>query len=239
MRFVFALAMIFSFFSSGFSDERIFYWRGDKNIKKAALTFDDGPGNSTLKILEILKEKGVKATFFMLGRQSERNPNDSKKIADEGHEIATHTYGHVNFYAYKEEDKLKAIDKELALSLDIIEKNTGTRPFLVRFPYGYCGQDALDIAKENGCYAVNWTFGCDWDQNLTAEQMRDGYLKALENGAVFLMHDAPKNAKILTFLADFIDAIQKEGYEIVTVSQLLGITNKKGGNNGKHLNIVN
>jgi peptidoglycan/xylan/chitin deacetylase (PgdA/CDA1 family) len=226
------------FFGTSFCADHVFYSHGSKNVKQVALTFDDGPGASTLKVLEILKEKGVKATFFMLGIQARRNPNDSKRVAQDGHEIGTHTYGHMNFYAYKSEDKPEVLESELVSSVEIIEQNTGVKPFLARFPYGYSGTDTFELAQKRGFYVINWTFGCDWRQDIGVEEMLAEYLKALENGAIFLMHDAPKNAKILSFLADFIDAVRKEGYEIVTVSRLLGLTDKKGGTDGKHFNSV-
>ncbi|MDR0800814.1 MAG: polysaccharide deacetylase family protein [Endomicrobium sp.] len=201
---------------------KTFYSDGPKDIKKVALTFDDGPGKATEKILEILKEKDVKATFFMLGIRVQNDPDGAKAVAAAGHEIANHTYEHINFYAYKGEDKTDKIEKELLRGGNIIKKATGIKPSLVRFPNGYSKPDAVKAAKKHNCYLINWSFGCDW-KNMTAEEMHEKYKKAVTSGAIFLMHDLHKNERVLSFLSDFIDEIKKAGYEIVTVSELLNL----------------
>jgi peptidoglycan/xylan/chitin deacetylase (PgdA/CDA1 family) len=200
---------------------KVFYADGPGKDKKVALTFDDGPGKTTKKILEILDEKQVKATFFMLGNRVVKNPEAAKEIAQKGHEIANHTYGHVNFFKYEGEDKAGKIKDELLKSEKVIEKITGAKPFLVRYPHGYSRKDAISAAQENGYYVINWSFGADWDLKLTSEEMYKKYAGAIKNGAIFLMHDS--NTKAAVILADFIDEIKKNGYEIVTVSELIGL----------------
>ncbi|MDR3281521.1 MAG: polysaccharide deacetylase family protein [Endomicrobium sp.] len=205
-----------------FVHAQIFYAYGCKDLEKVSLTFDDGPCESTKKILKILKNHNVKATFFILGIRVKNNSNITKAIYSDGHEIANHTYRHINFYNYKNIDKTTRIEEELLQGEVIIKNTTGTPPFLVRFPYGYAKADAINIAKKHGYYIINWSFGCDWKQ-MTAEEMHEKYKKALKKGAIFLMHDLPKNEKILSFLSSFICYIKGSGYEIVTVSELLNL----------------
>jgi peptidoglycan/xylan/chitin deacetylase (PgdA/CDA1 family) len=202
------------------SQTKTFYAEGSKDIRKVSLTFDDGPGKATEKILGILKENNIKATFFMLGVRVQNDPEGAKAVLASGHEIANHTYEHINFYTYKGEDKAIKIEKELLKSEKIIRDTLGVKPVLARFPYGYAKPDALTTAKNNGYYVINWSFGTDWE-NMSAEEMHAKYKEAIKNGAIFLMHDLSKNDKVLSFLSVFISEIKEAGYEIVTVSELL------------------
>ncbi|MDR2192514.1 MAG: polysaccharide deacetylase family protein [Endomicrobium sp.] len=223
-KILFFIAAVLLWHSGVFAQDKIFYSCGSKDAKKTALSFDDGPGASTLQTLEILKKKGVKATFFMLGNNAAKHPKLARRVADDGHEIANHTYSHINFYSYKEEDKSSKIESELVKSDEAIFNASGVKPYLVRYPYGYCGQDALDAAKKNNYKAVNWSFGMDWKAGVSVQSMKEQYIKALKPGVIFLLHDSPKNAKELGFLEDLIDDIIKEKYEIVTVGELLGLS---------------
>jgi peptidoglycan/xylan/chitin deacetylase (PgdA/CDA1 family) len=215
------IALILLLFSvECFSQIGSLYCEGSKNTKKVALTFDDGPGKATEKILEILKENNIKATFFMLGVRVQNDPKRAKTVLASGHEIANHTYEHINFYAYKGEDKAIKIEKELLRGEKIIKDVLGVKPVLVRFPHGYSKPDAITIAKNNGYSVINWSFGTDWEK-MSAQEMHTRYRKAIKNGAIFLMHDLPKNDKVLSFLGAFISEIKEAGYEIVTISELL------------------
>lgn len=201
---------------------KIFYSDGCKNVKKIALTFDDGPNKVTKKILDILKRKNVRATFFLVGTRVKANPDMAKAIAFAGHEIANHTHRHINFYSYNGKDKTAKIEEELLQSENAIKKITNVKTFLVRFPYGYSKSDALEVARKCSYYVINWSFGCDW-KKITAEEMYDKYRKAVKNGAIFLMHDLNENSKVLLFLSYFIDELKKSNYEIVTISELLNL----------------
>ncbi|MDR2436792.1 MAG: polysaccharide deacetylase family protein [Endomicrobium sp.] len=208
-----------------FSNAKTFYADGSPNVKKVALTFDDGPGKATARILEILKEKNVKATFFMLGGRVENDTETAKKVVLMGHEIGNHTYGHINFYVYKNNDKKSKMEKEILHAKKVIKDKLGIDTKLMRFPYGYSKPDGLEVAQKLGYHVINWSFGIDW-QNLSAEEMHQKYKQAIRNGTIFLMHDLPKNEKVLSFLEEFIDEIRSQGYEIVTVSELLNLEPK-------------
>jgi peptidoglycan/xylan/chitin deacetylase (PgdA/CDA1 family) len=208
-----------------FSNSKTFYANGCPRVKQVALTFDDGPGKATKKVLEILKEKNVKATFFMLGVRVENDTETAKEVAAAGHEIGNHTYGHINFYSYKGADKISKIEREILKAKKIIKDKLGVETYLIRFPHGYSKPEGLEVAQKQGYCVINWSFGMDWE-NISVQEMHIKYKQAIKNGAIFLMHDLPKNSKILSFLGNFIDEIMADGYEIVTVSELLNLKQK-------------
>ena len=158
----------------------------------------------------------------MLGVSVASNPALAKTILNKGHEIANHTYKHINFYAYEGENKFFKMEQEILKAEDIIKNTLGVKTFLVRFPNGYAREDAISTSKKLGYYVINWSFGTDW-KDILASQMYLKYKKAITSGAIFLMHDLFKNEKVISFLGDFIDDIKNEGYEIVTISELLDI----------------
>ena len=201
--------------------EQTFFTRGSLDIKEVALSFDDGPGSNSKDILKILDKKDIKATFFLLGTSVAKRPKLVKEIYIKGHELANHTYTHINFYKYNEEDKEEKIKDELLLCQDLIKDITGFRTKLVRFPNGYSKEDALDIAKESNYKVVNWTFGIDWDKDLTQEEMLELYFENTKSGTIFLMHDLQKNTKITKMLPMLIDKLRSKGYKFVTVGEII------------------
>jgi peptidoglycan/xylan/chitin deacetylase (PgdA/CDA1 family) len=160
----------------------------------------------------------------MLGCNVKNNSKIIKKVFDDGHEIANHTYKHVNFYNYNKEDKITIIENEILSTEKAIKDILNIKTFLVRFPYGYSKQDAIKIAKKHNYYVINWTFGIDWKQ-IDINKIYDEYKKSIKNGSIFLMHDASKNNNVLMFLEKFIDEIIESGYKIVTISELLNLKN--------------
>ena len=242
------LLTITAFAGVSFAGSQVFFANGAANVKKVALTFDDGPGEITSEILAILKEKGVKATFFMLGCNAVTYPNLAKAVADGGHEIGNHTYGHINFYSftgvktvsyympsinkdksfevrsssfsYKTANRADILKDEILKSQDAILAATGVKTVIMRYPYGYAKPDAIEMAQSLGYKVINWSFGCDWTK-LTAEEMHAKYKAAIQPGAIFLMHDGSKSKKVPSFLGELIDEIRAQGYDIVTVGELL------------------
>lgn len=201
--------------------DQTFFTRGSLDIKEVALSFDDGPGSNTKDILKILDKKEVKATFFLLGTSVAKKPKLVREIYSRGHELANHTYNHINFFKYNEQDKEEKIKEELLQCQDLIKSITGYRTKLVRFPHGYFREDALNIAKETNYKIVNWTFGADWEKDFSQEKMLEVYLENVKPGTIFLMHDLQKNSIIIKVLPLLIDEIRKKKYEIVTVGEMI------------------
>lgn len=203
----------------------VFYTNGPRDGKAIALTFDDGPGPWTERILAVLKENNVKATFFMEGDVLEFRQHIGREVKDGGHEIGSHLYSHLNFYQYEKNhtDFREKMIEEIDKTAMIIEKATGERPRLLRMPNGFSKRWARDTAREKGYVMVNWTFGADWSK-MSAIEMTEAYKKALTPGAILLMHDGGKNrSRTLETLGALIAEARQQGYEMVTVSELLGL----------------
>lgn len=201
-----------------------FVAQGPADKKAVALTFDDGPGPWTERILAVLKDKRVIATFFMEGQQAQYRQKLAAAVRDAGQEIGTHTYSHVNFYSYRKDDRQAVLEREISQAQEYIVRATGVRPRLLRMPYGYSKSWARETAVRFGYTMVNWTFGCDWNK-MSADQLLAAYIKNIRPGAIFLMHDGGSNRqRTWEMLPGLIDELQRRGYAIVPVSALLGIS---------------
>ncbi len=187
--------------------------------KYMALTFDDGPSKYTPQILDILKEKGVHATFYNLGNQEERFGKAAKRVVEEGHELASHT----NAHQYLPELDAGALRAEITSAQDAIEGASGVRPMMMRAPYGaFTAQDwgrAGDLISCNVLWNIDTL---DWKRP-GADAIRSNVLNGAFNGAIVLMHDGGGDrSQDVEALPGIIDGLQKAGYQLVTVSELMG-----------------
>lgn len=182
-------------------------------MKKVALTFDDGPNpNHTETLLQGLKERNVKATFFLLGAECEKYPEIVKKIHAEGHLIGVHSYEHVNLANLTDEAAMEQVNK----TDQIIYELTGEHAEYIRPPYG-CWKCNLDY--ESKMIEVLWDVDpLDWKTDHSAVIARRVIEKVQEND-VILLHDASDSSVKAAFL--IIDELQKEGYDFVTVEDVL------------------
>lgn len=204
-----------------------FVTKGPTTAKKIALTFDDGPGPQTQKFLDLLDIYQIKATFFMLSEQVGYKKATAKLVVDRGHEAASHTTSHKN---YAQVAKAKSIPEakaelvaDMKASRKTIEAATGSNLKILRMPHGIDRPWIKEAAKETGFILVNWTYGADW-LSTPEDQLERSYVKAIEPGAIFLFHDGgSKRDKSLKLTEAVIKAAQEQGYQIVTVGELLGI----------------
>ena len=182
-------------------------------MKQIAITFDDGPNPEyTPKLLEGLHERGVNATFFLLGEEVERYPDLVKEIHAQGHMIGVHSYKHVNFKEVGTDCALEQIEK----TQQAIHSVTGTYTGYVRPPYG-CWQKELDERAD--LIEVLWNVDPrDWATTDT-DTIVQRILKDTKPGDIILLHDASESSVQAAFIA--IDALQKQGYTFVTVEELL------------------
>lgn len=194
--------------------------------KKIALTFDDGPyGTSTAQILDILKEKKVSATFFILGKQVERFPEQARRMVNEGHIIGNHSYDHAKNLASV---SAKVFQNNLGTAESTIIKATGVHPILFRPPYGSLSQTMHDVLKQEGYRNVLWTIDPqDWNYpSSTSDQIVDRVVKKAAPGAIVLLHDGrdthinfPRDNTV-NALPALIDSLKKYGYTFVTIDKL-------------------
>ena len=191
--------------------------KGDK--KYMALTFDDGPSQYTGKILDILKEKGVKATFYNLGENSGEYPELTKRLVDEGHELASHTNKHQNLPTLNK----KGLRNEISSAFKTLEKNSGEQDVqMIRAPYGAFTKTEWLRASDIISCNVLWNIDTlDWKLP-GADVIRDTVLDQAGNGYIALMHDGGGNREQdIKALPGIIDGLREKGYELVTVGELM------------------
>ncbi len=186
---------------------------------KIYLTFDDGPsGEWTPKILELLKEKEVKATFFLVGKKVKRHPEVVKRIAEEGHMIGNHTYTHskLPFLSYK-----KVLD-EIERGEDEIFRITSKKPFLLRTPHGFRSFFLPFIIRKKGLRIVTWTKGV-WDTDAPGEEeIIKRVFKKVKDGEILLLHDGNEKSapQVFSALPAIIDEYRKRGFEFGTLEEI-------------------
>jgi peptidoglycan/xylan/chitin deacetylase (PgdA/CDA1 family) len=187
--------------------------------KYVALTFDDGPdANYTTAILDILKEKGVKATFFVVGQQVSKYPEVLRRIADEGHAIGNHTENHKDL---KKQGKAGILE-QIGKTDEAIKEVLGEAPALFRAPYGSLSDTLLQVLKDEGRHHTGWTVDTeDWAGTSVAD-MREMIIHDTKPGGIILMHSfGGKHIKnTVTMLPDVIDDLRNLGYTLVTVNEL-------------------
>ena len=184
----------------------------EESERLVALTFDDGPkAGMTEKLLDVLKEKGVKATFFMIGSQEEECPELVKRVAAEGHQIGIHTYSHVDLSCLTQEEQKEEIEKSIAA----IESAIGTTELKLRPPFGKISGSLeawLDMPL------ILWSLDTvDWKGTDAAQIIREA-VRDVRDGDIILMHDISEHGAEAA--AGMIDELQRMGYTFLTVDQL-------------------
>lgn len=181
--------------------------------KKIALTFDDGPNPQyTPEMLAALKERNVKATFFLLGEEVEKYPEIVKQIQADGHLIGNHSYKHEQLSKLPMEQACSQVSRTNELIYGI----TGVYPSYLRPPFGDW-HEKLD--GEVNMVEVLWDVDTlDWSSQNHAKIV-EKVMKNVEEDDIILMHDGYETS--VTAAMEIIDTLQKQGYEFVTVDQLL------------------
>jgi peptidoglycan/xylan/chitin deacetylase (PgdA/CDA1 family) len=213
----------------GFGIQKDIIRHGPHHFKYVALTFDDGPDPVyTPEILDILKEKDVQATFFLIGKNVNRHPEIALRMADEGHSIGSHTHSHKSLVPLT----AKSTYIEIKNAEAAIEEATGIRPTLFRPPRGVYSSYARELLKEERYTLVLWDLSAvDWAE-LAPKKIVANVVNKIKPGSIILLHDS---GDLITYrggdrhstvkaLPEIIDKLRAQGYEFVTIDQMIFIS---------------
>ena len=181
--------------------------------KRIALTFDDGPHPKyTEVLLDGLKERGVKATFFVTGEHASLHPDVIKRMQEEGHLIGNHTYSHIQLRSNNRQE----YEAELQKTNEVLEKITGEEVLYVRPPYGSWDRT---LEKKLNMFPVLWTIDpTDWSC-LNADTVTRRVVKKAKENAIILLHDYYETS--VEAALKIVDELKEEGYRFVTVDEIL------------------
>ena len=188
-------------------------------VKAVALTFDDGPSSKyTPQVLQLLGEYGAKATFFVVGRELLRNPEIARQEAEAGMELANHGTHHL---------VLRRLDPSaIAAEVQPVEREitaiTGNRPTLYRMPRGQGDARSQRALADLGYTVVYWSVDTHDYLPRTPASIAAQVLKEVKPGTIVIFHDGGGNRQpTVDALKTILPALKSEGYQMVTVSQLL------------------
>jgi peptidoglycan/xylan/chitin deacetylase (PgdA/CDA1 family) len=182
-----------------------------------AITFDDGPSaEQTPRLLNMLKERGIKATFFCLGECIANNPEIAQRIVAEGHEIGNHSWSHPQLSTMNEEN----VRSQIQRTHDVIRQTTGVTVTDFRPPYGAFTQ------RQQRWAAATWNYNIvlwdvdplDWKYHIPA-RVESEILKGTTSGSIILVHDIHKTS--VDAMPTTLDNLLKKGFKFVTVAELL------------------
>ncbi len=201
--------------------------------KKIAITFDAAwSAEDTDKLIEILKKHKAKATIFAVGDWVDNNPEAVKKFHKNGHEMANHSNTHATFSKIGREE----IKQEILDCNKKIEAITGVSPKLVRAPSGDYDNKSIEVAESLNMKMIQWDCdSLDW-KKLSIEEMYSRVTSKVQNGSIILFHNGVENTP--EALDKILTKLEKDGYEFVTVSELIYWDNYEIDHTGKQLKIT-
>ncbi len=201
-------------------------WRGPRDRPAMALTFDDGPSESTPQVLEVLARYGVPATFFQCGANVERLPEIARGVHEAGHLIGNHSHTHPLFCFRSP----RFVEEDLRRAQEVIQRHTGASPTWFRPPFGVRGFGIGRAQRRLGLTGVMWTvIGYDWSR--TAEEVVRRMVTRASNGAILCLHDGrelrrrPNIDVTVEAVRRLVPTLLERGYRFETVSRLLCPTN--------------
>jgi peptidoglycan/xylan/chitin deacetylase (PgdA/CDA1 family) len=189
--------------------------RGNPKLKEIALTFDDGPHPLfTPRLLDLLKELKVHATFFLVGKKVDAAPYLVARMIQEGHDIGNHTYHHVNLTRIPDD----LVEDEIRLNNDTIRSACGLQPVFFRPPGGQYNDATVRAAEKLKMITTLWTDDPGDYARPGAELIETRLLLHTRNGAVILLHDGIEQT--FDILPDFVARMRREGFRFVTMSEM-------------------
>ncbi|WP_021168378.1 Peptidoglycan-N-acetylmuramic acid deacetylase PdaC [Sporomusa ovata DSM 2662] len=185
--------------------------------KVVALTIDDGPHyKTTPELLAVLREKQVKATFFLLGANVEAHPEIVMQTVADGHEIASHAYSHKRLNKLTKTEVIEEFER-----FETITQPLAPKPSFFRPPDGAYNDDIVALARERGYTTVLWSIDAgDW-RRPPVQQVVQAVVDNVKPGGIILMHDGQYPLPTAQAAAIIIDKLQSQGYQLVTMSELM------------------
>jgi peptidoglycan/xylan/chitin deacetylase (PgdA/CDA1 family) len=184
-----------------------------------ALTFDDGPHpQMTERLLALLANEKVSATFFVVGKMADRYPYLVQEISAGGHEVSNHSYNHIRFSTLSPHD----VVSELSRTRDVIRRLTGKDSTFFRPPGGHYSKASVRAASRAGFHMVLWSTITKDVEGASTRAISFRILHGAQDGAIILMHSGIQNT--LEALPEVIATLRAQGYEFVTVSTLMNRT---------------
>jgi peptidoglycan/xylan/chitin deacetylase (PgdA/CDA1 family) len=203
----------------------IYIKRVETREKVIALTFDDGPNEPyTGQVLRILRDNGIRATFFLIGENVKSFPETASKIVKEGHAVGNHSYSHPLLLAFGSSAYQR---QQLERDEKIIETATGKRCKFFRPPRGIYSPWLLKTALKLGLISIGWSDdGRDW-RNVTSAQIADKIVRNAHPGEIILLHDGlnlrhgTDRSRTVQALPSIIARLKSQGYRFVSIPELL------------------
>jgi peptidoglycan-N-acetylglucosamine deacetylase len=202
-----------------------FFLQGPTDQNRIALTFDDGPDpRFTEDVLDILNQYNVPATFFLMGSRAIAYPEIVERMNNEGHVIGNHTYFHPNLV---KEGDIATLEREVTRTEDVLRDIIGYETSLFRAPYGFLYNELVEKLAEMQYSVIGWSVdSLDWQED-PPEVIASKVLDNVQPGAIILMHDGADwdgdRTNTIESLKQIIPSLQEQGYEFVTVPELLNI----------------
>lgn len=187
----------------------------DPDRPMIALTFDDGPGPYTERLLDAFAASGGRGSFFLVGRNIDAYPDTVRRAVAEGHELASHSWSHPQLTKLAQDELLR----QLTATREKIMEVAGVDTRLVRPPYGSVNRTVKSVAAQQDLVLVTWSVDPrDWESR-NADKVCDAILSTVQDGAIILCHDIHEST--VEAMERLIPELQRQGYQLVTVTELL------------------
>ena len=203
------------------------YFKGQTEEKIVALTFDDGPHPVyTPRALEILETFGVKATFFLIGRQADSYPEVVQQIKARGHEIENHSDNHLFYLPWLPAERMR---QEILAAQETIYRITGSHPSFFRSPLGWVSNDLVAVCRELTLPIINGSVKASDVSLPGTEYIIQTVLDKTRNGAIIILHDAGgvglyrDRTQTIEALPIIIKKLKERGYKFVIIKDLVDV----------------
>lgn len=210
------LALLLSFVPCRAGEGRSAVSSGDRLVRTIAITFDDGPHQGlTTELLDMLDSLNVRASFFLVGKMVDRNPEITREIYARGHTVANHSYEHRNSSALSQQEFLD----DLRRCCESIERNIPVRVRFFRPPGGNFTKEVLSLVEKAGLRTVLWDINSRDYTGVSTKKLAERIISKSAPGSILLFHSGVTST--IEALPVIVDALRKKGFEFVTLDEML------------------